>query len=211
MRVLIVAARKESINRLVDLFHAAGIELVGLETVLISIYRALWASLQAEGAVMVCHVGALSTDVLIVNNGELMLSYTVQSGGLAMTRALEQSLELAPQQAEEYKRAYGLNPEQLEGKVRQALSGVVNVIVGEVRKAMQFYQSSHMQSPVRSVLLSGGSAYLPDLTTYLAQAFSIEVGVANPLANVKLRQGIQGMPEDIAAYTPVIGLTIRDE
>jgi type IV pilus assembly protein PilM len=208
MRVLIVAARKDSITRLVDLFQTASVEVVGLETTLLAVYRALYPTLQTEGSVMVCHIGALSTDVLITNAGEMMLSYTIQSGGLALTRAIEQGLELPPQQAEEYKRSYGMDQSQLEGKVYQSLVGVINVLVSEIRKAMQFYQSSHMQVPVRSVLLSGGAAYLPGLTAYLAQSLSLEVTVANPLASVTAKTKV---PEDIAAYTTAIGLTLRDE
>jgi type IV pilus assembly protein PilM len=140
MRVLLVAAKKDAINQLVTLLHSAGLEIVGLETSLLSIHRSLMPAFQKSATVMVAHIGALSTDLLVVNQGEPVLTYTVPTGGLALTRSLEKQLGLQPQQAEEYKRAYGLDPTQLEGKVRQTLTPVVNVMVAEMRKALQYFR-----------------------------------------------------------------------
>jgi type IV pilus assembly protein PilM len=205
MRVLLVGARKDVIERVIKLFHTAGAEVVGLETVLLGVYRSLVPAFSTEGAVLVMHVGALTTDILVVQNNELVLTYTVQTGGLAFTRAVEKGLELAPSQAEEYKRAYGLDPQQLEGKVRQVLTPVFNLLIAEVRKAMQFYQTSHMTSSIRKMIVSGGSAYLPGLSTFLAEIFAFEVVVANPLESVTLKSNVK-VPQDIAAYSAAIGL-----
>jgi len=210
MKVLLVAAKKDIIDRLVNLFHAAGIDIIGLETILLSSHRALHEHLASQGPVIVTHIGALSTDILIADKGDMVLSYTVQTGGLSLTRAIEKGLELQPQQAEEYKRAYGVIPEQLEGRVRQSLMPVMNIIISEIRKAMQYYQTSHMMQPIQSMLLSGGSAYLPGLPGLLAESFSFEVLLANPIEHLGVRQGIT-MPENIAAYTPAIGLTLRND
>jgi type IV pilus assembly protein PilM len=150
-------------------------------------------------------MGALSTDILIVRDGEIVLTYTIQTGGLAFTRAVEKGLELPPAQAEEYKRVYGMDAQQLEGRVRQVMLPVVNILVAEIRKAIQFYQTSNMTSPVRTMMLSGGSAYLPALSTFFAETFGYEVLLANPLELSKPRHGL-AVPQDIAAYSPVIGM-----
>ena len=210
MRVLLVGARKDVIERLVELFQIAGVEVVGLETVLLGVYRSLKQSFGGEGAVLVVHIGAMTTDILVVLNGELVLTYTVQTGGLAFTRALEKGLELPPAQAEEYKRAYGLDQQQLEGKVRQVLLPVINILVAEIRKAIQFYQTGHMLSPVRQMVTSGGGAYLPGLTTYFAETFGYEVVLANPQESVVGKPNLK-LPNDLAAYTAAIGLANRPD
>jgi type IV pilus assembly protein PilM len=208
MRVLLVAAKKDAINQLISLLHAAGLEIVGLETCLLSAHRALIPAFQKSGTVMLTHIGALSTDIMVVHQGEPVLTYTVPTGGLALTRSLEKQLGLQPQQAEEYKRAYGLDPSQLEGKVRQTLSPVVNVMVAEMRKALQYFQTSHQMTTVQTLLLSGGSAYLPGLATFLAEAFSYEVSIANPLESISIKQS-GSIPETVAAFVPVLGLAQR--
>lgn len=209
MRVLLVGARKDLVERLVLLFQQAGLEIVGLETVILGAHRALYSTMAAQEAVILLHMGALTTDILIANKGEIMFTYSIQTGGLAFTRAVEKGLELPPAQAEEYKRAYGLVPDQLEGKVRQVLMPVVNLLTAEVRKAMQFYQTAHMANPVRSMILSGGSAYLPGLPMYLAEHFGFEVVVGNPVETITVHKSVK-VPVTMAAYIPVIGLAARE-
>lgn len=209
MRVLLVAARKDIVEKAVELFEMVGIDLLGMETVLLSVHRSLHQTLeQVPGAAVVVHMGAVSTEILVVEHGTLSLTYTVPTGGLALTRALEKGLELPPSQAEEYKRAYGLNGSQLEGRVRQVLVPVMNIVAGEVRKAIQYYQSVQDRQPIRVLFLSGGSAYLPDASSFLAEALSNEVVVAQPSQGIEVVSGLT-LPQNLAAYTPAIGLAMK--
>lgn len=208
MRVLLVATKKDSVNQLVNLLHMAGLEMTGLETILLSLHRAFLPALTKAQTIMLCHVGALTTDILITQQGEPVLTYTVPTGGLALTRSIEKQLGLPPQQAEEYKRTYGLDLSQLEGKVRQVLVPVANIIVAEMRKAMQYYQTSHQMNTIQTILLSGGSVYLPGLTPFLAEAFGTEVLIANPIEYISAKHNSQ-LPDTIAAFSPAIGLAQR--
>lgn len=208
MRVLLVGARKDVVAKCVDMISQAGMELVGLETGMLAVQRALGLQLKQAEAVMVCHIGALATEVLITQNGELVLTYTTQVGGLAFTRSLERGLELQPRQAEEYKRAYGLDPGQLDGKVRQVMLPVVNVLVAELRKAIQFYTASHTSNPIRLMVVSGGSAYLPGLVTFLTESFGTEVVLANPTDGQTVK-ATGSNPADGAAYAVATGLAMQ--
>jgi type IV pilus assembly protein PilM len=210
MTVMLVAARKEMVDRLVSLTQTAGVELVGLETSLLGIYRALRLQLNQEAAMILVHLGALSTDILITHNGDVVLNYSIASGGLAFTRAIEQSLGLPPNQAEEYKRAYGLDGSQLEGKVRQALMSVMNVLSQEIKKAIHFYQTAHQMAPVRTMWVSGGSAYLPGLSQYLAETFSMEVDMVNPASVMRFGGSVQ-QPKNAAAFMPAIGFAMQED
>lgn len=210
MRVLLVAAKKDTVTRVVELFHLAGADVIGMETLLLAVYRALTPSFPKDSATIVCHMGALSTDLLLIDKGNIVLTYTIQSGGLALTRAVEKSLGLPPSQAEEYKRTYGLDSGQLEGKIRAVLTPVLQAIVGEIRKAMQYYQISQGHTPLRTMILSGGSAYLPALGSFITEALSLEVLVANPFGVVSAPKDIR-LPEAQAVFSPVVGLALRNE
>jgi type IV pilus assembly protein PilM len=205
MQVLLVASKKTVVDRVNELFQGAGLELVNMETGLLACYRSLHGSMPKDGGVALLNMGALSTDILIVESGKMMLSYTIGTGGLVLTRAIQQGLGLTGQQAEEYKRAYGLDESQLEGKVGQALAPVMNVLMGEIRKAFQYYQSSQMGAGIRSVILAGGGGYLRGLPGYLTQALSAEVVVANPFQGVSVDKDTQ-LPKEGAAYAVAVGL-----
>jgi type IV pilus assembly protein PilM len=211
MQVLLVASKKEVVDRVQALFSEADLELIHLETGLLACYRAV-ASLMPEtqGGALI-NLGALSTDVLIVDGGKPILSYTIQTGGLVFTRAVQQVLGLTGQQAEEYKRTYGFDQAQLEGKVRAALDPVMSILVGEIRKAVQYYQSSSSgNNQVRTMLLTGGGSYLPGMTAHLTESLSAEVGVVNPFQNMGAADKVE-VPKDAAAYAVAAGLAANTQ
>jgi type IV pilus assembly protein PilM len=205
MHVLLVASKKDMVARVVTLFQTAGLELVNLETGLIAAYRSIAPMIPSDQGVAILNMGALSTDVLIVESGRMMLSYTIQTGGLVFTRAIQQGLGLTGQQAEEYKRAYGYDQSQLEGRVKASLDPVMNVLMGEIRKAVQYYQSSSMGSGIRTVVLLGGSCYLRGLTSFFTEALSAEVLIANPFQGIGVDKSLS-VPKDNATYAVAVGL-----
>lgn len=210
MRVLLVAAKKDMITQAVNLFKLADVEVGAIETSLLSIKRAMMATAQSRTACLICHMGALTTELMILTQGEMALTYVIQTGGLAMTRVLERALGLPAQQAEEYKRAYGLDQTKLEGKVAAALVSVVDIIVGEIRKALQFFSTSHANLPIQTMFLSGGGAYLPGLAPHLAQVLSTEVIMANPLENIAVKKDLT-IPTNLGAFVPAIGMAMADD
>jgi type IV pilus assembly protein PilM len=205
MQVLLVASKKTVVERVNDLFDAAGLELVNLETGLLAGYRSIAGMVPQTGGVAFLNMGALSTDILIVESGKMMLTYAISTGGLVLTRAIQQGLGLTGQQAEEYKRAYGLDQTQLEGKVVASLTPVMNILIGEIRKAVQYYQSSQMGSGITTVLLTGGASYLRGLPAYLTQMLSAEVMVVNPFQTAVMEKDVT-LPKDVAAYAVATGL-----
>lgn len=207
MRVLMVAAKKVTVEKVLHMMDKAGVEVVAVETVNLAVGRALanhpWF---ASESTLICHFGALSVDMQVVQSGEMMLFHSIPTAGLALTRALEKGLGLDPSQAEEYKRTYGLDERQLEGKVRAALMPVLSSVVAEMRKTVQYYQSEWTGGlPVKRIVVSGGGAYLPHLVNSLAKVLSLEVSIANPFDTVKLSSHMS-IPNDAAAYTAALGL-----
>jgi type IV pilus assembly protein PilM len=205
MQIMLVAAKKDVIQRVSTLFSEAGLELVHMETSLLACLKGVTSTLLQDQAVAILNMGALSTDVMIVESGKPVLTYTIQTGGLVLTRAIQQGLGLSGQQAEEYKRAYGFDAAQLEGKVKQSMDPVMSILVGEIRKALQYYQSSKTNANIRSILLTGGGSYLPGLSAYFTETLSAEVSVVNPFNGLPAATAIE-LPKDGATYTVALGL-----
>jgi Tfp pilus assembly PilM family ATPase len=77
-----------------------------------------------------------------------------------------------------------------------------------MRKAMEFHLSSR-KTKVTRIVLSGGGAYLPQLSAHLSQVFGgIEVVVGDPLLTAKPAKGI-AIPRERAVYSVSIGLSQR--
>jgi type IV pilus assembly protein PilM len=207
MLVYLVAAPKKYLQAMVDFLSGIGLEPIAVESEMVAVSRALTFGSNL-GTSLILHMGAMSSVLAIVDGSSLSFSYVAESGGVSMTRALSQSLSLPLPQAEEYKRTYGLDEKQLEGKVRSGLLIVLDEIVNEMRKAMEYHLSSR-KSRVTRIILSGGGAYLPDFAPYLSQVFGgIEVVVGDPFAVAKPGRGI-AIPRERAVYSVSVGLSQR--
>lgn len=181
MLVMLVGARKNIIDTYINMYIDLGIEPTMLETHTTAAIRAMGFTAEDPVTMMVT-IGATTMDIAIVRGGMMVFVFSHLNGGQLLTRTIEQTIGLDNQQAEQYKRTYGLDEAQFEGKIRQALLPSVRVFVNEIKKAMQFYSNQYPGEQVQRILLSGGSAQLPGLVPFITSEVGTEVLVAAPFA-----------------------------
>jgi type IV pilus assembly protein PilM len=206
MRVLLVGARKMVIDKYLDLFLRVGIEPTVLETQTLSLFRSLQFEL-SDPPSLIIDIGASSTIMATVHQGELSFVYNYPSGGQVMTRAIEQSLQVDAKQAEQYKRTYGLDATQMQGRTREVLLPVLKLTLMEIQKAMQFYATQFPPNKISRILLSGGGAQLLGLAQYMGEQLGTEVLTASPFA----ASTGDLPPTNQTAYTVAMGLLMREK
>lgn len=123
IEVLLVAAPKRLIEKVLQVLRVAGFNPVALETEILALARSLITP-DSETSLLV-DLGARATDIAIVENGQVVLTRSIPTAGEALTRAVASGLDLEPSQAEEYKKAYGVDPKKLEGKIRGVIGPVL--------------------------------------------------------------------------------------
>lgn len=206
--VLLVAAPRVLVEKYMQITQAAGLNVVAVETELMSLTRAL---APADKTILLVDLGAGSTDIAIAKKGLLSFSRSIPIAGEAFTRAVSQGLGVSPQQAEEYKKTYGLTPGQLEGKVGNALNPVLNMITDEIKKAIHYYQTEEKGEAPSAIMISGGSSGMREIISTLTSLTGMEVLVANPFTSVVLDPTIL---KKLAPYAPLyavsIGLAMRE-
>lgn len=204
MDILLVAAKRTTVGQMVDFVKLVGLELTGIETGLLCASRAL--SGVGDPPTMLMHVGASSSDFAVLNKGKLVLTYSSAVGGAALTKAIEVELELAPAQAEQYKRAYGLKPEVLEGRVRNAILPVFNNILTDAKKTINSFESTQSNRKINRILISGGSALLPNISAEIANRLGVaEVIVGNPFYLMTTKSSAV-IPNEVPVYSVAVGL-----
>jgi type IV pilus assembly protein PilM len=206
MRVLMVGVRKKVIERFVEVFNAIGAEPELIETQMVSIVRSLGISPE-DPSTLVVHLGASTMDQSVIHLGEIQFVTTHLNGGQLLTKSLEQHIGLDPGQAEQYKRSYGLDESQFQGKVREALLPAVKILMGEIKKSIQFFVNNHPRETVKRVVLSGGSALLPGLVGYVTQELGTEVLVETPFSQ---SQGEVPVTINQPSMSVCMGLLSRD-
>lgn len=213
LRVLLVAAPLSLIERYMRILELSGLQVHAFETEVIAISRALLARNQVGPTTLIVSIGASTTDLSIIDSQNIQFTRSIGTGGTALTRSISQELGFDLAQAEEYKKSYGLQEDQLEGKIMNILKPVVDVIISEVERAILFYQTKHISSPVKRIVITGGSAQLPGLVVYMASSLGVEVQIGDPWQGIEIAPKFNFDPQDIqnkVNYAVVIGLAKRD-
>lgn len=209
MQVFLVAAPKKVIKRMLSFANKCGIEIVGVETEMIAVSRAIVSGELAKDSTMLIHYGASNANVAVIRDGMPVLIHTLESGGTALTRTLASELGLEYSQAEEYKRSYGLDETQLEGKVSLSLKPLIDRLLSEVKKAVHAYNNSNQQAIIKRVILSGGSSLLPSLVPYIAQFIGVEVVLGNAFVSIEPTKTAT-IPSDTSSFSTAVGLAMRE-
>jgi len=206
VKVLLVAARSSYVEKYVALAETAGLKVMAVENELISLSRIFGNTAEP---VAIVNLGSLSADVGIAKNGNLYFSRSIQGGGESLTRAIVQNLRIEEAQAEEYKKAYGLLADKLEGKLIQAMESPLHFILDEIKKAIQYFESEG-KSQVKQMIICGGSAGMPGLLSYLSKEFNQEVILGDSFGNVSATEELKSQISDYShLYGVAVGLAER--
>lgn len=179
MKVLLIAVPKIRINKLLMIIEKAELLPRSLETELFSVKRIVGHESKTQ---ILLSCGYKSTDLMILSKGEPLFTFSINVGGLSLTRGLMNELNLPIDQAEEYKKSYGLNASLLEGKVAKILTSVVDEIVSQISKSIMFLQQQGFNKTIEEIVMVGGGALLPGLSAYLAAKLNLEVIIGDPFA-----------------------------
>jgi len=208
--VLLVAAPVTLIKRYLDILKKAGLATFGLETEITAVARALVQRVEGSPTTMLVSIGASTTDLSIVRDGKITLTRSIATGGSALARGVAQELGFELDQATEYMKTYGLDPNSLEGKVMQAIKPIFDVIVNEIRRVIAYYMTKHPSFPVKRMIVTGGTAKLPGLVIYLAEALGLEVQMGNPWEGIHIPGKLtQKLTEDATSYAVSVGLALK--
>jgi type IV pilus assembly protein PilM len=177
MRVLLIAVPKERIKKLTQLMDQAGLIPKSLETELFSLKRIFSDEQKSQLLILFGHK---TTDLMILEKGVPLFLHSHGSGGMALTKAMMNDLSLSADQAEQYKRTYGLRDDLLEGRVAKILKPLIDEVVDQIKKAFVYLQQQGHKKLPEQLVMAGGGALLPGLSGYLVEKLGLEVVVGDP-------------------------------
>lgn len=210
MQVLMVGAPTMLVNKYQKIVGMAGLEINSMETEILATIRSLVLDENFPTSLVV-NIGAISTSFAIIRNGVMVFTYSMSIGGVAINRAIATDFGLTQQQAEEYKRVYGVSGKTLGGKIGKATEPILNSILAEIKKSIAFYSQKYKDdAPIRQILLSGGTAKLPGIEIFFANNSGIETAIANPWKALSSQQVPKEILDNASDYTIAVGLAMRD-
>jgi type IV pilus assembly protein PilM len=210
-RVLLVAAPKKVIDIYINIGRFANLETIAIETESVAMGRAMFRSTGKKDLVML-DFGANSTDMSIMSNGYMVFSQSIAIGSDSLTQAIINKFNFEYSRAEEFKRNYGVVENVVEGKIYDVLSPIIESIIVEVRRGVEFYKNKTMSSAPNDYVLNGDGALLPGLSEYIAKSLSVNAQIANPWNNIKIDNKFKDIiVKSGPSYSVAIGLALKDE
>ena len=206
MDVLLIAAPKRIIEKYTKVVKEAGLKIASLETESTALGRGL--TKKDDPATIIVSLGAVSTELVMVASGNVIFTRSIATGGINLTRAIMGEFNLPQAQAEEYKQTYGLTSE-LSGKVAAVIKPILDVIVIEITKAIDFAHSHLNKQEIARIIITGGGAHLPGLSEYLVEKTSLEVALGDPWVDFVKEGLVLKLPGQGSFYSVATGLALR--
>ena len=199
LELLMVATRRETVDRLLSALHRGGVEPEVFDVKPFAVMRALGGNAGTDGAVQVfAHIGAETTDILIMDGRYLRLTRSVGFGGNEMTRAVAAGMGLEFAAAETLKRAKAAV--LLEGEPRpedasvesvyQAIFPVISDLAREVRRSIDYFQTRWRERRIERVLLSGAPAGIKNLAQFLTLELGVPAVIGDPFAKCEVPESV---------------------
>ncbi len=204
-RILLTAAAKNLVRRYVEIFKQADLQLLSLETESFALSRSLIGKSQAT--TMIIDTSAVTTDIIIIEKGLPAFNRSIDVGGITISQAIANSLNIDFKRAEQFKRDIGMEG---SSKIPRVIEGILKPVIDEMRYSLRLYQDQSGKM-VEQVILSGGSAYLPNLADYFSKILNIRVIIGNPWTRISFPEELKPALDEVAPrFAVAVGLALRE-
>jgi type IV pilus assembly protein PilM len=221
-RILLVVAYRDLVDRYVEACKKAGIKLSGIDLEAFALLRALAEppvenAPPSNAALVVVSIGHDRSTFAVSDGRVCEFTRVLDWGGATLNVALARALDIAPSEAEPFKRTLSLThddtPEGLTDEqaaaAREALRKQLQAFARELVSSLQFYQNQPGSLGIGEIVITGGTAHLHGLAEELQQLIGVRVRVGDPLTRVKLGKRV-GEAEQLGSFAVAIGLGIED-
>jgi type IV pilus assembly protein PilM len=217
MDILLVATTKKAFQYQVKLLRELGIrpKIVDAEsTALVNSYLLTRGKPAVESALIFLDVGAKFSNLTIFSDQSMFFSRDIQIGGHKLTEDVKSLHDLEYRDAEDLKKEKGMGAflGQSDGQnssIRVERRMAVDGLIDEIRRSLRYYTKETGIREFEKILMSGGSASMPNFNSHLAQALSMNVEIYNPF---ELFTVPPGLSESVAAQmATACGLALREE
>jgi len=210
--VLLAASRRENVDDRVAALELAGLTAKVVDVEAYAMEKACTLLLgggdeKPDQAVAVADIGATTTTLHVLHNGQTTYTREQNFGGLQLI--------------EEVQRRYGLSRDEalqkvIEGKLPDNYSAEVlgpfkESLAQQIGRALQFFYSASRFNRVDQIILAGGSASIRGIDELVEERLGISTIVANPFSHMAISPDIraQTLTRDAPALMIAVGLALR--
>jgi type IV pilus assembly protein PilM len=210
MSVLLVAAKRELVESKIRVCTDAGLEPAVVDVEAFALHNAFEVNHPdaMNGVVGLLNIGHDVTNINILDDGVPLLTRDLTVGTRRFREDLQRERGLGADAAQQLLQGYDRSP-HLDSVIE---SRGEEIAVGVERAAAYLSQNSRAGT-MRALYTCGGGSRIPGLNDMLAARLRLTVRQANPLANLKVRDGALAslVTDEIAPLLMLpIGLALRE-
>jgi len=211
MNVLLVAAKRELVENKTGLLTDAGLQAGVIDVDAFALHNAFEVNYPDEltGMIGLLNIGHEVTNINILEDGVPILTRDLAIGTRKFREDLQRERGLSADDAEKLLQAFDRS-EVLDPYVE---SRGEEMAVGIERAAAFLQTGSRSNVTMSKIYTSGGGSRIPGLAEVLADRLRIPVERANPIKNIRVREGVfEALPMDevVPLLMLPVGLALRN-
>jgi type IV pilus assembly protein PilM len=200
--IIFVGVVKGVANSYVKFCNSIGLEVVSLSVESLSLARVILKKSDRQS--LIIDIGARTTNLgFFDSNDRINMSITIPQAGDNFTNLIKESLKLESPEAEALKIKFGFK-EDKDNTVKPIITPVLEDILAETQKAIEYYEETFKQK-LDDVYLIGGSSLLPGMAEVVKKNLGKEIKQVVNGNNVNLKF-LSGKGKEFSIFANVIGL-----
>ncbi|MBU3912102.1 MAG: pilus assembly protein PilM [Candidatus Omnitrophica bacterium] len=208
-RVLMVAAKKDDVNSLIELFRDADLEIDTMDIDSFAFFNSFHRvdpENKNENAYALINIGARFSNMNIITKGNVYFTRDILWGGIDVTGRIKDASGLGLDDAEALKQ----KPAERRDEVVGMITSVLERFTSQVRMSFDYFESQFGKN-VERIYISGGTAYLFNIVDFLKDNLGVDTLMWDPFDGINIEEAareknIKGLP---AVFAVAVGLALR--
>jgi len=194
MSVILVGVKNEAIEAHLQLLQKVGIHPHIIDINPIALFNIFNLSNSKEkDRVALVDLGHSMTNLVLLDKRGPFLIRTISIGGLQLTQAIAQQLNLDYTAAEKIKEEYGLaaleesekmKERSIAAQVDEIIRKSIDDLIEEIVRSFEYYASQTGGSTIKEMVLVGGTSYLKGIDKFLSRELGLPVRRFNPFESI---------------------------
>ena len=208
-RVLVLAASKKVVNRLLQVVDDAGLETVGIESESIALNRGLLEA-NNEKTVLTVHLGKTMTSFIFSVMNVSCFTASVPISEQTVINEISKKLNISDDKTKQFIRKKGLSSFFKDEEIFALLIPVLDNIVDEIEKTVDFYlEGLKYSKKIDKIIICGKLSGINGLIPYFSKKLKMKVEVGNISIGLNKKKTLPIIErENSLRYSTAIGLAM---
>ena len=209
--IQLLATPRKIIDSYMVLAEVLGLEVAAIEANISSVSRIVTHAEGDDVITMIIDLGSTAADLSIYDGTTVRITGTADCGSDDITKLIASKLGVSYTQAHTIKTRYGLEPSKKQAEILDAIKPELEKLLAEIRKMIRYYNERAVNSSLGQIIVLGGGANLPGLSTYITDQIRIPTRLCYPWQNITFA-GLQSPHQlETTIYTTAAGLSLITE